>query len=173
MSAQTALLQPFPEIDGSARPTKQSRRSWLQEYLQKPAVSEILSISAANEIGVPPTMGSIDTIAEIDALTSGSEDEIPPTEFAYRRARSIVESAYGRITTRFNVPEILPKPSATTDDVGGIRLAWRVAGKQIRANFGATPELRSYIYYESGLEHSVEHLDARHLAGRLAWLAER
>lgn len=114
-------------------------------------------------------------ISEIDALLAGSEDEVAPTRHAYERARSVVEAAYGELDRlrgkkRRGVPEIFPKPLVTTDDVGGIRLSWRMGSKQVRANFGARPELQSYVYFESGLEHNAEDLDVEHLAGRLAWL---
>ena len=117
-------------------------------------------------------------IEEIDALRVGREDEVVPTEYAYKNARSIVESAYGEINSprskrRRGVPEIFPKPLVTTDDVGGIRLSWRTEAAQVRANFGARPELRSYVYFESPLEHDVELLDPHHLAERLTWLTGR
>jgi hypothetical protein len=117
-------------------------------------------------------------IEEIDTLRAGREDEVVPTEYAYKNARSIIESTYGEISSprskkRRSVPEIFPEPLVTTDDVGGIRLSWRTEAGQVRANFGATPELRSYVYFESGLEHDVEPLDPQHLAGRLTWLTGR
>lgn len=114
-------------------------------------------------------------ISEIDALLAGSDDEVAPTRHAYERARSVVEAAYGEVNRlrakkRRGVPEIFPRPLVTTDDVGGIRLSWRLGTKQVRANFGAQPELQSYVYFESGVEHNAEDLDVEHLAGRLAWL---
>jgi hypothetical protein len=119
-------------------------------------------------------------ISEIDALLAGSEDEVVPTGYAHERARSIIEAAYGEINRRrfkkhWGVPKIFPKPLVTTDDVGGIRVSWCTENKQVRANFGARPEpeLRSYVYFESALEHGVDQLDAQHLAGRLAWLTGR
>jgi len=117
-------------------------------------------------------------IEEIDALRAGREDEVIPTEHAYRNARSIVESAYGQINSpsgrkQLGVPEIFPKPLISTDDVGGIRLSWRTGTKQVRANFGANPELRSYVYFEHGREHAVEELDPQRLSGRLTWLTAR
>jgi hypothetical protein len=117
-------------------------------------------------------------IEQIDALQAGADDEVPPTEYAYERARSIIEEAYGRIDSsrakkRLGVPEIFPRPFVTTDDVGGIRLSWRLGSKLLRANFGARPELQSYIYFESGLEHDAEELSVENLAGRLAWLTGR
>lgn len=111
-------------------------------------------------------------VGRIDGLAT-EEDEVKPTKFAYIRARSIVESAYGLIKGPRSVPEIVPEASVTTDDVGGIRLAWRNGPRHVLANFGAEADLRSYIYFESPHEHQIEALDAQHLAGRLAWLTSR
>ena len=112
-------------------------------------------------------------ISEIDALKGGVEDEAIPTDFAYQNARSIVESAYGQVRSKNFVPNIIPHPIVTTDDAGGIRLAWRHEEKHVRVNFGATPNLRSYLYFEFRLEHVVEQLDAENLARRIAWLTAR
>jgi hypothetical protein len=106
-------------------------------------------------------------LEKIERLNAGVEDEVKPTKYASSRARSIVESAYAQI----NANGHLPDASATTDDVGGIRLAWRNGPKHVLANFGAEAHLRSYIYFESPQEHQIEALDAHHLAGRLVWLA--
>jgi hypothetical protein len=111
-------------------------------------------------------------VARIDDLAV-AEDEVKPSEYAYARARSIVESAYGQIRAPRNVPEVVPEALATTDEMGGIRLAWRLGTRQIRANFGGSPERRSYIYFESSAQHGIDELDATHLSGRLAWLTER
>ncbi len=112
-------------------------------------------------------------LSEIDALAAGTEDEVRPTEYAYTRARSYVESAYGQAKVPGHLPEIVPQVSVTTDDVGGIRLAWRLGPKQLRANFGAAANLRSYLYFESALEHRAEDLDMQRLAGGLDWLTKK
>ncbi len=112
-------------------------------------------------------------VAEIDNLVAGREDEVKPSEYAYTRARSFVESAYGQVKLRENVPEVVPEASVTSDDMGGIRLAWRLGPKQVRANFGANDHLRSYIYFESNLEHHIEDLDVQRLAGGLDWLIKK
>ncbi len=112
-------------------------------------------------------------LAGIDGLAAGVEGEVRPTDYAYTRARSFVESSYGQIRRAENVPGLLPEVSITTDDLGGIRLAWRLGAKQVRANFGANGNLRSYLYFESALEHHVEALDVHHLAGGLDWLTKK
>jgi hypothetical protein len=127
----------------------------------------------------PSVSETASVVAEIDALLANKEDEIVPTMYAFTRARGLVEAAYGEvdrlrvIRKQFGVPAIFPKPIATTDDRGGIRVSWRAENKQVRANFGADAQLRSYVYFESPLAHGVEPLDAEHLAGRFAWLTER
>jgi hypothetical protein len=118
-------------------------------------------------------------ISEIDALMVGREDEAKPTAFAYSNARNLIESAYGKAFGHVKVPwsvqEVLPNPAATTDDMGGIRLLWHEGTKEIRLNFGADENRRSYLYFEEDLRqqgnnHGVEALDSDHLAKRFAWL---
>jgi len=130
-------------------------------------------ISPQSNVVTSYARNSSAVVAEIDGLIAGREDETKPSEYAYGKARSLVEAAYGHIKLRESVPEIVPEALVTTDDVGGIRLAWRVGPKQVRANVGADANLRSYIYFESDTQHAVEQLDVRHLAGRLAWLTGR
>jgi len=156
-----------------AAATARSTVGSLTSRLTNPqSISEVM-LQPESNIVTSFVRNSSSLVAEIDALVAGREDEIKPTDYAYTAARSLVESAYGQIKLRENVPEIVPEASITTDDVGGIRLAWRVGPKQVRANFGANANLRSYIYFEAGFDHAVEQLDVQHLAGRLAWLTER
>jgi hypothetical protein len=112
-------------------------------------------------------------VAEIDQLRQGVEDEVIPTDFAYFNARRTVESGYGQFKSYALAPKAVPRPFVTTDDVGGIRLAWRAGKKQLLANFGARPGLKSYLYFESPTEHASEVLDPANLAGRLSWLTTR
>ena len=163
----SVLSEPYQSISGAETLSKISQFGSIT----------LLDMDTIRRVGGPPGW-TWPAIEEIDALRAGREDEIVPTEYAYKNARSIVESAYGEIYNpsskkRRGVPKIFPKPSVTTDDVGGIRLSWRTEAGQVRANFGATPERRSYVYFESGLEHDVEPLDPQHLAGRLTWLTGR
>lgn len=163
-------VQPTDPVAGESRWRLKRSRVSVEEHLVPQFFSQPHSIRHYVE---SPGSEVSRVTGEIDALLAGREDEVTPTEYAYLRARSTVESTYGRIKAGQNVPEMVPVPSVTTDDVGGIRLAWQVGTKQVRANFGATLDLRSYLYYESGLEHNAEPLDPEHLAGRLAWLAGR
>ena len=131
-----------------------------------------------HKIENPSTRLSEGVVTEIDALMAGREDETKPTQFAYSNARTVIESAYGRAFRQVKIPlalpEPLPSPIATTDEVGGIRLLWREGTKQIRLNFGADADRRSYLYFEedsaNGMDHGVEALDPDRLAERLAWL---
>lgn len=109
-------------------------------------------------------------IHDIDELMAGKEDEEKPTEFAYSYARRVVESAYGKARITGTLATIVPKPVATTDDAGGIRLLWNLGTRNVRLNFGAAEDRQSYLYYEAGQDHGVEPLDEDRLAGRLAWL---
>ena len=151
------------EVVGKERPNH--RRPRFQPSWEQSATMLQPEINAAT----PFIRNSSAVLAEID----GIEDEVKPTEYAYTRARSFVESAYSQIRMQENVPEIVPEASVTTDDVGGIRLAWRFGLKQVRANFGANANLRSYLYFESALEHHVEDLDLQRLDGGLDWLTKK
>jgi hypothetical protein len=119
---------------------------------------------------------SLGVVSEIDRLLSETDDgdEVPPAEFAYRKARSVVEEAYTRIATA-NIPIPIPDPVASTDYAGDVRLNWHVGRKQVGVNFGAAPEPQrpSYIYFESPTEYNTEALTAENLAERLSWLVAR
>ncbi len=193
MAAQPLSLEYYGEAETaiSRRPSRPHARS--QQSLEQPSAAMSMArttIGPLPRLAAPQSISEAMTqlganaltsfvrnssmvVAEIDGLIAGHEDEIKPSEYAYSAARSLVESAYGQIKLRESVPEIVPEASVTTDDVGGIRLAWRLGPKQVRANFGANAQLRSYIYFESDIQHAVEQLDVQHLAGRLAWLTEK
>lgn len=122
----------------------------------------------------PASRVSSQIISAIDQLKAGKEDEVVPTDFAYMTACAVIQSAYSReAQTARNVPRIMPEPWVTTDDVGGIRVLWNFGSRKLRANFGARPELQTYLYYESNSELNAEPLDAELLKRRLTWLTER
>ena|SRR5215467_1038127 len=112
-------------------------------------------------------------VHDIDELMAGREDETAPTEFAYSNARRVIESAYGKARITGKVSPLPPRPLATTDDLGGIRLLWNLGPRNIRLNFGAAPDRQSYLYYEAGLDHGVEPLNDENLVKRLDWLTGR
>jgi hypothetical protein len=117
-------------------------------------------------------VASAAVLGELDALVAGREDETKPTPTAYSNARRIVELAYSKAVLDKTMPAALPVPFVTTDDLGGIRLIWHTETKRLRANFGATADLRSYLYHATDSHHDVEPLDEDHLAERLAWLTK-
>ena len=133
-------------------------------FFQEPIVRKEIKIEN-------PAIRPSDVIVhDIDELMAGKEDEEKPTQFAYAYARRVVESAYGKAKITGTLATIVPKPVATTDDAGGIRLLWNLGAKNVRLNFGAAQDRQSYLYYEAGQDHDVEPLDEDHLATRLAWL---
>lgn len=124
-------------------------------------------------IEMPETHTASEIVAEIDRLKAGvEEDEVTPTDYAYKQARRTVEAAYAAIKPHGRIPTMLTEPWATTDDVGGIRLLWDLGSKKLRANFGAGPGLRTYLYHESLIEHDAEPLNVQTLTRRLKWLTE-
>lgn len=100
---------------------------------------------------------------ELRILHENRDDEWDtPTEFAYAFAKFVVNKLNSQILV----------PFLTTDDRGGIRMIWRSNGRRVIANFGATPESRSYVYYESEIDHDTEPLGADRLTNRLRWLGQ-
>jgi len=137
------------------------------DFLQEPIVTKEIEIKNF------PSRARDAIVHDMDELMAGKEDEEKPTEYAYANARRIIESAYGKAKIASGVSTTVPKPLATTDDVGGIRLLWNLGAKNVRLNFGADDDRQTYLYFEAGLNHGVEPLDEEHLATRLAWLTAR
>jgi hypothetical protein len=121
-----------------------------------------------------PSLGNLTNImSELENLDS--ENEVPPTNFAYLKSRAVVGMAYGLMLSKQNLFTMLagiPEPVIVTDDVGGIRMAWRKGNKTVRANFGGDEHLQSYSYFESPTEHGVVPLDGGSLSDRLKWLSK-
>jgi hypothetical protein len=109
----------------------------------------------------------------IDKLMSPGEDDGDPaaTEHAYQTARAVVESAYGLLFDgKEQRAKQLPIPTVTTDERGGVRLSWQRGDKYVRTSFAAAQGLRSYLYFESPIEHDVEALQPYTLSTRLDWI---
>jgi hypothetical protein len=111
-------------------------------------------------------------LVAIDGLMSPNENDGDPaaTEHAYKSARAIVESAYGRLAEKEQQAKKLPVPIVTTDERGGVRLSWQRGDRHVRTRFAAEEGLRSYLYFESPEEHDVEALQPDILSGRLDWM---
>jgi hypothetical protein len=108
---------------------------------------------------------------EIHALRQPEDvDELVPTDYAYWNALKIVAGAYQSLRCEHPRYANLEQPAGVVDSSGGVRLIWRTDSKQVKANFGARPDLKSYLYYESGQVYDVETLDIPTLARRLGWL---
>jgi hypothetical protein len=102
------------------------------------------------------------------------DDWVPPTEYSRSSAGRLVAAAY--TLTRLEDPhcyELIPEAILTTDDQGGVRITWRCNGREIRANFGGQPDLRTYLYHESGTQYGIEELNDRSLSDRLRWIVAR
>lgn len=135
------------------------------------AEAEIVGEKRAAEAAENDSLPRI--LVAIDKLMSPNEDDGDPaaTEHAYRSARAVVESAYGRLLAS-KEPQVkrLPLPLATTDERGGVRLAWQFGDRHVRTSFGAAENLRSYLYFESPMEHDAEALQPSVLSARLDWM---
>ena len=97
-------------------------------------------------------------------------EELLPTDYAYWNALKTVADAYKYLRNEHPRYVDLVQPTGVVESSGGVRLIWRTGAKQVKVNFGARPDLKSYLYYESGQVYDVETLDAPTLARRLGWL---
>lgn len=154
-------------LSGLRPPVSLADNLTIQGFIIKPL--KRVSLPSTNALNPVSTA----VVREITALAAGKEDEARPTARAYASARNIVESAYGKARSEKNLLGVMPTPYVTTDDLGGIRLLWHTGTRKLRANFGAEDNLRSYLYFETELEHNIEPLDADHLAERLVWLTSK
>jgi hypothetical protein len=112
-----------------------------------------------------------DIVRELIGLKTNFEDDWEqPSTYAYERALDVLPRAYSQLRLKHPGCDRLPEPFLSTDSAGGVRTAWRWKTRQIRVNFGAEPDLRSYIYFESPTEHAIEELQETTLADRLYWL---
>jgi hypothetical protein len=108
---------------------------------------------------------------EVFSLRNPEDQDDPiPTELAYWNSLKTIGSAYNILSAEHPRAAQLTNPTAVVDNSGGVRLIWKTPSKQVKANFAARPDLKSYIYYESGQVYDTEPLDANNLARRLGWL---
>jgi hypothetical protein len=177
----------FPDVLGSAGPIQEAERSprdkqegldnlvngaasWKFELLRayiKEAYSQAITF---DELAINGRLQAI--IDEVDTLKAGVEDESIPSDYAYNKTRIMVWASYKRLSQR-SVPLIVPDPVlVTTDEAGGVRIAWEVREKRLRAHFGSKAESRSYLYFQSNEKHDIEELDETNLSRRLAWLTQ-
>ena len=112
-------------------------------------------------------MAAVKAFAELK--TSYQDDWEPPTDHAYWQAFNLVVGAYFQVASQ-HPGCALPIPFVSTDDSGGVRIAWRFQTKQVRVNVGGRPGLRSYIYFQSSSGHDIDAPLATTLADRLYWL---
>jgi hypothetical protein len=60
-----------------------------------------------------------------------------------------------------------------TDEIGSVMIAWRTPTKLVVANFGATPDKKSFIYSSQQGQQAVSaSMNEVNLRARLQWLAE-
>jgi hypothetical protein len=133
-------------------------------------LKEMQTSSATMRIAERKIESLINDLIELMA-EAFEEDAGVPTGYALRNAIEILPSAY--TVARLRGPEeynSIPPATLATDEVGGLRLYWQVGRRQIRVNFGASPDRRSYVYFQDRERHGVDPLDAEALAERLQWL---
>ena len=163
--SQVFDLAPQDLQDTSLDAIRESLNALLAHKFSGAAIT-LLGIAPENRV-------SSQIIEEIEQLRAGVEDEVMPTQFAYQNAYTVIQSAYSQADPGRNVPRFNPVPWATTDDAGGIRVIWNFGARKLRANFGARPDLETYLYHESDTDSDAEPLDPESLKSRLKWLTER
>jgi len=111
-------------------------------------------------------------VKEFEALVKTEAPDWPrPTQYALSNAVRVLAAAY--IEIRLENAQCywsITEPVLATDSVGGIRVTWRRDSRELRANFGAGPELRTYLYFESEGGHGIRELRSETLCERLQWL---
>ena len=105
----------------------------------------------------------------LDLLEENGEDEygiIGPTQHAFKYAFRLVGRAENLLTV-----QVAGSPSV--DSVGGIRITWRFAGRELRLICPATATQEAYIYQEvhGGQFEALHNVTPTLLAEKLAWLA--
>ena len=113
---------------------------------------------------------------QLESLPDSEDIEVKPTNWARFYAKRTVIPAFAAISKDRQIQVLLPSPTIGTDDAGGIMVSWVLGEKYLLANFGATTQSKSFIYFEEGTPllyaelHDVEVLDDAHLSNRLRWL---
>ncbi len=133
--------------------------------LHRPRV--FIGSAATTRVSDSKLIALIDGLARLRAEDSADL----PSAFAFENALCVVASALA--LARAEKPSAylgLPDPAFGTDNLGGVRLAWVKNGRELRANFGGQPDLRSYLYHQAGFEHDIEKLETESLLARLYWL---
>lgn len=109
---------------------------------------------------------------ELEQLrVSPAEDETPATEHAVMSAVRALSEALTLLKLS-SLREFLDavNPYLGTDDIGGIRVAWRRGHKGVRLNFGATEKNRTYLYYEDSSSHGITDITGNTVSEKLHWL---
>lgn len=148
----------------------------LQEFEQTPLFARC-SFEQGSQATLDVASGKLGAVVnDLVQLQANADEEglERPTEYAYGHAAQVIGCAYSMFWLRESLEyNKLVKPNITTDDLGGIRISWRISGRILRANFGADSEHRSYLYFEDGQLHGVEGLGGETLAERLRWLVRK
>jgi len=160
-------LQQFQNENQQMYPTNQH-----QENASEPAPSFGASEQSGRTLRLPLLVSIVQR--QIELLPALEDVEIRPTSYAYSEAKQTVVSAYAAVfSDRHHRPEKLPTPIIGTDDVGGILISWVSGAKYLAAKFASQPELRSFLYFEEGVEHQALDSNEQNLVDRLRWLSNR
>lgn len=116
------------------------------------AAKETVSNSPATS-GVSDFTITLKRLREL--LDLEAEDDygiLRPTEYAFNTALKLVIEAYEIMGSRF------PRAAASTDELGGIRLAWQNIDQDCRVRIfcPSSPDKQAYIYHQKSDEYGSE-----------------
>lgn len=100
-------------------------------------------------------------------LEQNGEDDygiLGPTQHGFLTACRIIDGAERQMV--YSIPG-----SPCVDSQGGIRVTWRLGGKEVRLICPSAPEQKPYIYEESETHNQATHdVTPETLAQKLSWL---
>jgi hypothetical protein len=104
------------------------------------------------------------TLGRIDELKSEADEEDRPSDHARGCALKVLAETARELSLEF------PRASVSVGPNRGLRITWSRGYGEVRLVCGGSAANKSYIYSESGSQHSVEYVvDGRRLAQHLRW----
>jgi len=104
------------------------------------------------------------TLERIEELKSEPDEEDRPSDYAHGCALKVMAEAAHELSLDF------PRASASVGPNRGLRITWSRGHGEVRLVCGGSADNKSYIYSESGSQHSVEYVvDGKRLAQHLRW----
>lgn len=104
------------------------------------------------------------TLGRIEELRSEADEEDRPSDHAHGYALKVLAEAARELRLDF------PRASVSVGPNRGLRITWCRGQGEVRLVCGGSAANKSYIYSESGSQHSVEYaVDGKRVAQHLRW----